>query len=110
MGMFTLGVLFPKANSEVKCRFKFNSMTVFIFQGAFYGAIGGFIFTASIGMPLKFYNLEKTFAYPSKPLSVENCDVSNQTTEFELQWLNTSFKRSSTSMNHTMQTEKYGFA
>ncbi|KAJ3663248.1 hypothetical protein Zmor_007552 [Zophobas morio] len=89
MGMFTLGVLFPKANSE----------------GAFYGAIGGFIFTASIGMPLKFYNLEKTFAYPSKPLSVENCDVSNQITEFELQWLNTSFKRSSTSMNHTMQTE-----
>ncbi|KAJ3663250.1 hypothetical protein Zmor_007553 [Zophobas morio] len=81
MGMFTLGVLFPKANAE----------------GAFYGAIGGFIFTASIGMPLKFYNLEKTFAYPSKPLSVENCSASNQTAEFEFQHINHSLVQSSTS-------------
>ncbi|XP_063919590.1 sodium-coupled monocarboxylate transporter 1-like [Zophobas morio] len=88
MGMFTLGVLFPKANSE----------------GAFYGAIGGFIFTASIGLPLKFYNLEKKFSYPSKPLSVENCSVSNQT-GFEFQQINNSVVHSSTSSPY-FATEK----
>ncbi|XP_063925648.1 sodium-coupled monocarboxylate transporter 1-like [Zophobas morio] len=90
MGMFTLGVLFPKANAE----------------GAFYGAIGGFIFTASIAIPLKFYNLEKTFAYPSKPLSVESCSVSNQTTEFDFQQLNNSLVHSSTSSSYLAPKSK----
>ncbi|XP_068918283.1 sodium-coupled monocarboxylate transporter 1-like [Tenebrio molitor] len=56
MGMFTLGMLFPKANAK----------------GAFFGAISGFIIIAGIVIPSKY----QRFIYPTKPVSMDNCSGS----------------------------------
>nr|XP_015834037.1 PREDICTED: sodium-coupled monocarboxylate transporter 1 isoform X2 [Tribolium castaneum] len=56
MGMFTLGVLFPKANSN----------------GAFYGALGGILGSAALVVPREYYQYQNLFSYSHKPLG-ENC-------------------------------------
>ncbi|KAJ3644034.1 hypothetical protein Zmor_022690 [Zophobas morio] len=64
LGLFTLGILFPQANSK----------------GAFYGTLGGFIAVGILAVPAKFYELKGLIKYPTKPLSVRGCDLFNQTT------------------------------
>jgi sodium-coupled monocarboxylate transporter 8/12 len=61
LAMFTMGMLFPKANSK----------------GAFYGAIGGLIFISALVIPAKYYESQGLFKYPPKPLSTNSCDFLN---------------------------------
>ncbi|XP_068906693.1 sodium-coupled monocarboxylate transporter 2-like [Tenebrio molitor] len=67
MGIFTLGMLFPKANAK----------------GAYFGGICGFITIASIVVPARY---QQQFIYPTKPLSSAGCldelvlNVANLTT------------------------------
>ncbi|KAJ3663252.1 hypothetical protein Zmor_007555 [Zophobas morio] len=63
LAMFTLGMLFPKANSK----------------GALYGGIGGLLFLASISFPAKYFEMQGLFKYAPKPLSVDGCSFMNHT-------------------------------
>ncbi|XP_063915710.1 sodium-coupled monocarboxylate transporter 2-like [Zophobas morio] len=63
LGLFTLGVLFPKANSK----------------GAFYGSLGGFVAVGILAIPAKFYEMRGFLKYPTKPLSISSCSLFNQT-------------------------------
>ncbi|XP_063924026.1 sodium-coupled monocarboxylate transporter 2-like isoform X2 [Zophobas morio] len=58
LGMFTLGVLFPKANSE----------------GAFYGGLISIICVSALMILTKYYELRKVLVYPTKPFSVDGCE------------------------------------
>ncbi|XP_015834034.1 sodium-coupled monocarboxylate transporter 2 [Tribolium castaneum] len=67
LGLFTLGMLFPRANSK----------------GAFYGTIGGVIFISTLIFPTKYFETQGLIKYPPKPLSTERCDFFNETNIFE---------------------------
>ncbi|XP_064213530.1 sodium-coupled monocarboxylate transporter 1-like isoform X2 [Tribolium castaneum] len=58
MGIYTLGMMFPKANSN----------------GAFYGALGGILGSAAFLVPKEYYQYHNLISYPHKPLSTENCN------------------------------------
>ncbi|XP_068917916.1 sodium-coupled monocarboxylate transporter 2-like [Tenebrio molitor] len=57
LGLFTLGMLFPRANSK----------------GAFYGAIGTWIIILSIVVPSQYYKSKKILTYPTKHFSTDGC-------------------------------------
>ncbi|KAJ3644991.1 hypothetical protein Zmor_022686 [Zophobas morio] len=63
LGLFTLGILFPMANSK----------------GAFFGSLGGFVCVGILAIPAKFYEMRGFIKYPTKPLSISGCSVFNQT-------------------------------
>jgi hypothetical protein len=78
--MFTMGMLFPKANSKVESgTYIANSKNwdFFRLKGAFYGAIGGLIFISALVIPAKYYESQGLFKYPPKPLSTNSCDFLN---------------------------------
>ncbi|CAH1367555.1 unnamed protein product, partial [Tenebrio molitor] len=58
LGLFTLGVLFPKVNAK----------------SAFYGAICGLIFLSIVILPTHYYKYHHLFEYTTKPFSVDACD------------------------------------
>ncbi|CAH1367560.1 unnamed protein product [Tenebrio molitor] len=68
LGLFTLGVLFPKVNAK----------------SAFYGAICGLIFLSIVILPTHYYKYHHLFEYSTKPFSVDACDwnttINNGTT------------------------------
>ncbi|CAH1367545.1 unnamed protein product, partial [Tenebrio molitor] len=64
LGLFTLGMLFPRANSK----------------GAFYGAIGTWIIILSILIPSQYYKSKKILTYPTKHFSTDGC--TNETISF----------------------------
>ncbi|CAH1376540.1 unnamed protein product, partial [Tenebrio molitor] len=59
LGMFTLGVLFPRANAK----------------GTFFGTIGGLIFISTIVFSAKYYQLRHLLQYSSKSLSNTACNT-----------------------------------
>ncbi|XP_063917021.1 sodium-coupled monocarboxylate transporter 2-like isoform X2 [Zophobas morio] len=63
LGVFTLGVLFPKANH----------------QGALYGMFVGCITVAGIAIPAKYYQRKGLLSSPTKPLSTSGCSFFNGT-------------------------------
>ncbi|XP_063925702.1 sodium-coupled monocarboxylate transporter 1-like [Zophobas morio] len=63
LAMFTLGMLFPRANSK----------------GALYGGIGGLILLSALVFPAKYFEMLGLFKYPPKPLSTDGCDFLNTT-------------------------------
>ncbi|XP_074029664.1 sodium-coupled monocarboxylate transporter 1 isoform X2 [Leptinotarsa decemlineata] len=66
LGIFTLGVLFPRANAK----------------GALIGAIVSAICMATIIGGNSYYKANGLLRYPHKPVSVEECDFSGNTTSF----------------------------
>lgn len=66
LGMFTLGVLFPRANKK----------------GTFYGAITALCCMATIVLGSKYYTAQGTIKYSGKPTSAEGClNIFNITTQ-----------------------------
>ncbi|XP_063917033.1 sodium-coupled monocarboxylate transporter 2-like [Zophobas morio] len=61
LGVFTLGVLFPKANH----------------QGALYGMLVGCVTVSGIAIPTKYYQMKGLFSSPTKPLSTSGCSFFN---------------------------------
>ncbi|CAH1367544.1 unnamed protein product, partial [Tenebrio molitor] len=59
LGLFTLGVLFPKINAK----------------SAFYGGICGLIFISFIAVPAYYYKYHHLFVYPTKSFSVDGCQL-----------------------------------
>ncbi|XP_068914556.1 sodium-coupled monocarboxylate transporter 2-like isoform X2 [Tenebrio molitor] len=57
LGLFTLGVLFPKINAK----------------SAFYGGICGLICISFIALPAYYYKYHHLFVFPTKSFSVEGC-------------------------------------
>ncbi|CAH1367562.1 unnamed protein product [Tenebrio molitor] len=57
LGLFTLGVLFPKVNSK----------------SAFTGTICGLVFLLFMTVPAYYYKYHKLYNYPTKPFSVDDC-------------------------------------
>ncbi|KAL3275706.1 hypothetical protein HHI36_020455 [Cryptolaemus montrouzieri] len=57
LGIFTIGLLSRRFNSK----------------GAFYGAISGMVFMASLFSMTKYYEKQGYLAFDSKPLSTDNC-------------------------------------
>ncbi|CAH1367551.1 unnamed protein product [Tenebrio molitor] len=64
LGLFSLGMLFPRANSK----------------GAFYGSIGAWIVILSIVVPSQYYKSKKILTYPTKHFSTDGC--TNETISF----------------------------
>ncbi|XP_063924873.1 sodium-coupled monocarboxylate transporter 2-like isoform X1 [Zophobas morio] len=58
LGMFTLGMLFPKSNSE----------------GAFYGGLISLISVSALMIITKYYELRQVLVHPTKPFSVDSCE------------------------------------
>ncbi|XP_015837590.1 sodium-coupled monocarboxylate transporter 2 isoform X2 [Tribolium castaneum] len=63
LGIFTLGVLFPRVNAN----------------GAFYGAMVGFITIFLLAVPSKFLQSQGKLKVIPKPLSTDRCNVLNHT-------------------------------
>ncbi|CAH1367543.1 unnamed protein product [Tenebrio molitor] len=59
LGLFTLGILFPKINAK----------------SAFYGGICGLIFISFIAVPAYYYKYYHLFVYPTKSFSVDGCQL-----------------------------------
>ncbi|KAJ3652492.1 hypothetical protein Zmor_018451 [Zophobas morio] len=57
LGMFTLGMLFPRTNAD----------------GAFYGGLISLISVTELMMATKYYELRKVLIHPTRPVSVEGC-------------------------------------
>ncbi|CAH1367547.1 unnamed protein product, partial [Tenebrio molitor] len=59
LGLFTLGVLFPKVNAK----------------SALYGGIFGLIFISAIAVPAYYYKYHHLFVFPTKSFSVDGCQL-----------------------------------
>lgn len=57
LGVFTLGILFRKANSK----------------GAFYGGILGLILVSCLALPAKYLESQGVISYPPKPIGTDGC-------------------------------------
>ncbi|KAF2883309.1 hypothetical protein ILUMI_22869 [Ignelater luminosus] len=66
LGLFTLGMLFPSANTK----------------GALYGGVGSTILTSILVGGAQFYSVKGNIKHSNKPLSVEGCD--NVTSIFDV--------------------------
>ncbi|XP_018576921.1 sodium-coupled monocarboxylate transporter 1 [Anoplophora glabripennis] len=64
LGMFTLGVLFPRANSK----------------GAFYGGLSSMFCMGTVITVANYYKSQKLLKYPTKPVSIDGCDFSVNST------------------------------
>ncbi|KAL1517792.1 hypothetical protein ABEB36_001516 [Hypothenemus hampei] len=64
LGLFTLGLLFPRANNK----------------GAFYGAISAMSFMAFVIIGNKYYISQGLFHFPKKPVTTDGCSSFNITT------------------------------
>ncbi|XP_068918218.1 sodium-coupled monocarboxylate transporter 2-like [Tenebrio molitor] len=84
LGLFTLGMLFPRANSK----------------GAFYGAIGTWIIILSIVVPSQYYKSKNILTYPTKHFSTDGC--TNETISFA----NIIFENVSNTTDSTLPTSE----
>lgn len=86
LGMFTIGVLFPRANAKVSFYSKilWFSKKVYLLKGAFYGAVGGLILVSGIFFPAKYYQSQGFLRYTPKPLFTNGCEIMNTTLEYTI--------------------------
>ncbi|CAH1999310.1 unnamed protein product [Acanthoscelides obtectus] len=73
LGMFTLGLLFPRANGK----------------GAFYGAMAAMLSMMSVIVGNNYYVSRKLLVYPTKPVSTDKC-YENETFISDIHFLSTS--------------------
>ena len=74
LGMFSLGILIPKANSNVCNHLKIDKHScLFVKQGAFYGGIVSFISATSITLSAMYYKSKKMLPTFVKPMSTAGC-------------------------------------
>lgn len=76
LGLFTLGVLFPRANSKVSSYLKTYVQVVtftLLFQGAFYGAIVSTICMITLVFGANYLKSIHALKAVVKPVSIEGC-------------------------------------
>jgi sodium-coupled monocarboxylate transporter 8/12 len=73
LGLFTLGMLFPKANSKMLQCVLILKYTILQVSYAFYGAIGTWIIILSIVVPPQYYKSKNILTYPTKHFSTDGC-------------------------------------
>ncbi|KAJ8967444.1 hypothetical protein NQ317_015255 [Molorchus minor] len=93
LAMFTLGVLFPRANGKVKRpRFNLISNTILSLLGAFYGAMISMLCMGSVITTSNYYKSKNMLKYPTKPVSIDGCDFTvNATIATEFTFYDVSF-------------------